>query len=374
MSSYLPFSRPTIDEQTVAEVSEVLRSGWITTGPHVARFESALSAYLGGRKVRTLTSGTAALEIALMAAGVGKGDEVIVPAMSFAASANVVLRVGAIPVFVDVELTTRNIDLAQVAAAISERTRAIMPVHFAGLPVDLDRLQQIARQYRLRVVEDAAHAIGSRYRDQRIGAFGDFACFSFHPNKNMTTIEGGAIAFNGADEARLIESERFHGIERDAEGNVDVLRAGGKYNLSDVSARIGLAQLQRLDAFSERRRELATIYFEELAGDPPGVLPAPGDSGHCWNIFTVLLPFDRLGMTRAQFQQAMGKRRIAVGVHYPCIPGLTTYRALGHREDRYPNAARIGRETVTLPLFPSMTDDDVRRVCSSLRGVLANHS
>ena len=374
MNSYLPFSRPTIDEQTVAEVSEVLRSGWITTGPHVAKFESALSAYLGGRKVRTLTSGTAALEIALMAAGVGKGDEVIVPAMSFAASANVVLRVGATPVFVDVELNTRNIDLTQVEAAISERTRAIMPVHFAGLPVHLDRLQQMAREHSLRVVEDAAHAIGSVYRGQRIGAFGDFACFSFHPNKNMTTIEGGAIAFNGADEARLIESERFHGIKRDAEGNVDVLRAGGKYNLSDVSARIGLAQLARLDAFSERRRELAALYFEELASDPPGVLPAPGDGGHCWNMFTVLLPFDRLGMTRAQFQQAMGKRGIAVGVHYPCIPGLTQYRALGHREERYPNAARIGRETVTLPLFPSMTDRDVGRVCSSLRDILANRS
>jgi len=374
MSSYLPFGRPTIDEQTVVEVSEVLRSGWITTGPHVTKFESALSSYLGGRKVRTLTSGTAALEIALMAAGVGKGDEVIVPAMSFAASANVVLRLGAIPVFVDVELPTRNIDLAQMEAAISERTCAIMPVHFAGLPVDLDRLHQIARQYTLRVVEDAAHAIGSLYRGQRIGAFGDFVCFSFHPNKNMTTIEGGAIAFNGADEAHLIESERFHGIERDAEGNVDVLRAGGKYNLSDVSARIGLAQLERLDAFCQRRRELATIYFEELAADPPGVLPAPGDSGHCWNMFTVLLPFDRLGMTRAQFQQAMGKRGIAVGVHYPCIPGLTKYRTLNYREDSYPNAARIGRETVTLPLFPAMTDGDVRRVCSSLRQVLANRS
>jgi len=374
MSSYLPFSRPTIDAQTVVEVSEVLRSGWITTGPHVAKFESELSSYLGGRKVRTLASGTAALEIALMAAGVGKGDEVIVPAMSFAASANVVLRLGAIPVFVDVELPTRNIDLAQVEAAISERTRAIMPVHFAGLPVDLDRLHEIARQYALRVVEDAAHAIGSLYRGRRLGSFGDLACFSFHPNKNMTTIEGGAVAFTHADEGRLIESERFHGIERDAEGNVDVLRAGGKYNLSDVSARIGLAQLERLDAFCQRRRELATIYFEELATDPPGVLPAPGDSGHCWNMFTVLLPFDRLGMTRAQFQQAMGKRGIAVGVHYPCIPGLTKYRALNYREDSYPNAARIGRETVTLPLFPAMTDGDVRRVCSSLRHVLVNRS
>jgi dTDP-4-amino-4,6-dideoxygalactose transaminase len=374
VNSHLPFARPTLDEQTIAQVGEVLRSGWITTGPYVAKFESALSSYLGGRPVRTLTSGTAALEVALLAAGVGKGHEVIVPAMSFAASANVVLRVGAVPVFVDVELGSRNLDLSQVESALSGHTRAIMPVHFAGLPVDLDRLQQIAAANGLRVVEDAAHAIGSLSRGRRIGTFGDITCFSFHPNKNMTTIEGGAIAYNHAEEGRLIEAERFHGIERDADGNVDVLRAGGKFNLSDVAARIGLAQLERLDAFCRRRRELADIYFSELSADSPGVLPDRGDSGHCWNMFTLLLPFDRLGMTRGQFQQAMAKRGIAIGVHYPCIPGLTTYAARGYREGRYPNAARIGRETVTLPLFPAMVDADVRRVCDTLRHVLANRS
>lgn len=238
----------------------------------------------------------------------------------------------------------------------------------------MDRLLQIASKFNLRVVEDAAHAIGTQYRGRRIGAFGDLACFSFHPNKNMTTIEGGAIVCNQADEARLIEVERFHGIERDADGNIDVISAGGKFNLSDVSARIGLAQLERLDGFSKRRRELAKIYFQELSADPPGVLPDAGDEGHCWNMFTLLLPFDRLGMTRPQLQKAMGNRGIAIGVHYPCIPGLTAYRQLDYREDRYPNAARIGRETVTLPLFPTMTDDDVRRVCTTLREVLANRS
>ncbi len=370
----LPFARPTLDEPTIAAVGEVLRSGWITTGPYNAKFESALSSYFGGRNVRTLSSGTAALEIALLAAGVGSGDEVIVPAMSFAASANVVLRVGARPVFVDVELTSRNLDLARVEAAISERTRAIMPVHFAGLPVDLDRLYEIAGAHGLRVIEDAAHAIGSRLRGRRIGAFGDITCFSFHPNKNMTTIEGGAIAFGHAAEGRTIEAARFHGIERDADGNVDVLVAGGKYNLSDVAARIGLAQLERLDEFTRRRRALASFYFDELAIDPPGVLPERGDEGHSWNMFTLLLPFDRLGMTRPQFQQAMRKRGVAIGVHYPSLPGLTVYARLGHREERYPNAARIGRETVTLPLFPSMTDDDVRHVCGSLREVLGQRT
>ena len=296
------------------------------------------------------------------------------PRMSFAASANVVLRRGAVPVFVDVELVSRNLDLSLLEAAITSRTRAIMPVHFAGLPVDLDELHRIARKHGLRVVEDAAHAIGSSYKERRIGASGDLACFSFHPNKNMTTIEGGAIAYNSADEGRVIETERFHGIERDADGNIDVTSAGGKSNLSDVAARIGLAQLERLDSFCTRRRELADIYFQELASDPPGILPARGDEGHCWNMFTLLLPFDRLGMTRPQFQQAMGKRGIAVGVHYPCIPGLTAYRRLDYRAEQFPNASRIGKETVTLPLFPAMTDDDVRRVCASIRYVLTNRT
>jgi dTDP-4-amino-4,6-dideoxygalactose transaminase len=375
MSDLLPFARPTIDEQSIAEVAQVLRSGWIASGPYVEKFESALSTYLGGRKVRTVTSGTAALEIALRAAGVREGDSVIVPAMSFAASANVVMRVGAIPVFVDVELRSRNLDLALVPAAIHRGVRAIMPVHFAGLPVNPERLYDIAAEHGLRVIEDAAHAIGSSYRGRRIGSFGDIACFSFHPNKNMTTIEGGAIAFGPGVDQRFIEAERFHGIVRDGDGNVDVMSAGGKYNLSDVSARLGLAQLERLDAFTTRRRELANIYFDELGAEPPGVLPERGDSGHCWNMFTLLLPFEQLGLTRAQFQHAMRERGIGVGVHYPCIPSLTAYQNLSRRTDhRYPNATRIGRETVTLPLFPTMADSDVRRVCDAMRAVLAHRT
>lgn len=368
---YLPFACPTLDEDMIADVSQVLRSGWIASGPYVEKFEAALSAYLGGRTVRTLTSGTAALQLALQAAGIGAGDEVIVPAMSFAASANVVLRVGARPVFVDVELASRNLDLDQVEAAITPRTRAIMPVHFAGLSVDMDRLAQIARTHRLRIIEDAAHAIGSSWGGRRIGSFGDIACFSFHPNKNLTTIEGGAIVLDAEAEIRCVDLERFHGIERDAVGNVDVRQAGGKYNLSDIAARLGLAQLARLDGFSQRRRELANLYFSELGAEPPGVLPARGDEGHCWNMFTLLLPFDRLRLTRSQFQEAMAKRSIGIGVHYPCIPGLSAYRDLNYDPESFPNAQRIGRETVTLPLFPAMRDGDVRRVCDELRTVLA---
>src|SRR5262249_39427005 len=230
-------------EETIAGVADVLRSGWITSGPKVQEFEQALSDYLGGRIVRTFTSATGALEVALQACGIGPGHEVIVPAMTFAASANVVMRVGARPVFVDVELNTRNLDPARVESAITPQTRAIMPVHFAGLAVDMDRIYDIAERHHLRVVEDAAHAIGTRWNGKRIGSFGDLVSFSFHPNKNMTTIEGGALSLPSDVELKAVELQRFHGLMRHPDGSADVLLPGGKYNLSDVAACIGLMQL-----------------------------------------------------------------------------------------------------------------------------------
>jgi dTDP-4-amino-4,6-dideoxygalactose transaminase len=369
---HLPFARPTLDEETIAGVVEVLRSGWIASGPKVQEFERALSAYLGGRIVRTFTSATGALEVALQACGIGPADEVIVPAMTFAASANVVMRVGARPVFVDVELETRNIDPQALEAAITPRTRAIMPVHFAGLSVDMTRVYQIAQRHRLRVIEDAAHAIGTRFEGKRIGSFGDIVSFSFHPNKNMTTIEGGALSLPSDAELEAIELQRFHGLKRDADGNADVLVPGGKYNLSDVSARIGISQLQQLDGFIERRHALVARYFTQWNTDPPCLLPARGDHDHSWHIFAPLLPLDHVDLSRPQFIKAMHAHGIAVGVHYPALHLFTAYRALGYREGDFPNAERIGRETVTLPLFPTMEPADVDRVCAAAREILAH--
>ncbi len=367
--AFLPFVRPDIDEPTIAAVAEVLRSGWITTGKHAANLEQALSRLVGGREVRVLTSATAALEIALLVAGIGPGDEVLVPALSFVASANVVLRVGARPVFVDVGLDTRNIDLDQVEAAITERTKAIMAVHFAGLPVDLDRLYALAAAHKLRVVEDAAHAIGSAWRGTLIGARGDLVCFSFHPNKTITTIEGGAITLSDAGESEAVELHRFHGLKRDSDGESEVFLAGGKSNLTDVAACVGLGQLARLAEFVERRQYLASRYFDRLAGWKLGVLPARGDAGHSWHLMTVLLPFDRLGTTRGAFIRAMRAEGIGIGIHYSAIPDFEFYRKLGYRSELYPRAARIGREIISLPLFPAMTDADVERVCATLRAV-----
>ena len=371
MKPFLPFARPSIDAESIAAVAEVFRSGQLASGPKVQAFEAALAAYLGSaRHVRVMTSATAGLEMALEVAGVGEGDEVIVPAMSFAASANVVARVRAKPVFVDIDLHSRNLNVDLVRPAITAKTRAIMPVHFAGLPVDMDALLGVAAQHGLRVVEDAAHAIGSRYKDKLIGSFGDLTVFSFHPNKNMTTIEGGAIATGDPRAAELFEQYRFHGIKRNAQGETDVLFPGAKSNLTDVAAQIGIDQLRRLDGFNARRLELAARYFEELAGFHAVVLPERGDSGHSWHMFQVLIDFPAQGMTRQEFQKRMAERGIGIGVHYVSIPSLTYYRGQGYNSEDTPVAARVGRETVTLPLFPAMSDEDVIRVCQELREML----
>jgi dTDP-4-amino-4,6-dideoxygalactose transaminase len=368
---FLPFTRPAIDEAAIAAVTEVLRSGWLASGPKVEQFEAALSAYLEGRPVRVLNHATAALEIALRVCDVGPGDEVITPALSFVATANVIARVGARPVFVDVDLDTRNLDLDQVEAAITARTRAIMPVHFSGLPVDLDRLHAIADRSGLRVIEDAAHAIGSEWRGQRIGSFGDLVCFSFHANKNMTTIEGGAIVGGSAAETARIERLRFHGLRKLGVDRFEVAEPAGKANLSDVSAAVGIAQLARLPQFNETRRALARRYFDHWEKTAPFRLPARGDSGHSWHMFAPLLPVDARGLDRAAFIGAMAKRGIGVGVHYPAIHLFAAYRAMGYREGQFANAERVGRETVTLPLFPAMVARDVDRVVEAAEASIA---
>lgn len=369
--AFLPFTRPSIDEATIRAVGDVLRSGWITTGPQVKALDDELSAYLGGRAVRTFTSATGALEVALQICNIGPGDEVIVPAMTFAATSNVVVRLGAKPVFVDVDLATRNIDVAKTEAAITARTKVIMPVHFAGLPVQMDALYALAKRRGLRVVEDAAHAIGAGWKGRRIGSFGDLVCFSFHPNKNITTIEGGALSLADAAEARRVDRLRFHGIERDAAGNLDVLEAGGKYNLTDVAACVGLGQLRQLETFNRRRRELALRYFECLRTDPPLLLPARGGAGHSWHMFAPLLPLERLSISRAGFIQQMAARGIGVGVHYTALHLFTFYRGMGYGPGDFPNAERIGAATVTLPLFPAMRMRDVDRVCKACADIIA---
>lgn len=370
----LPLTRPTIGEEEHAAVREVLDSGWLASGPKVLAFERALADFIGGGvQVRVLNSATSALEAALLACDVGSGDEVIVPAMSFAATANVVVRVGARPVFVDVDLHTRNLDVTAVEAALTPRTRAVMPVHFAGLSAELAPIHDLAHRHRAVVIEDAAQAIGTSYGGRRVGATGNPVCFSFHPDQNITTIEGGCVASSDPRFLRRIERLRFHGIERDAEGNIDVPEWGGKWNMPDVGAALGLAQLAKLDDFNRRRRTLARRYLERLPRHPALVLPTDG-AGHSWHMFCVGVDFAALGTTRTAFQQALAERGVGTGIHYPAIHLFSLYRRYGYARGDFPVAERIGTQTLTLPLFPAMTEADVDQTCAALTGLLGGPS
>ncbi len=368
---FLPFSRPTIDEATIAAVGEVLRSGWITSGPKVQAFEATLSEYFGGRPVRTFNSGTCTMEIALRIAGIGPGDEVITTPISWVATANVIIEVGATPVFADIDPVTRNIDLDKLEAAITPRTRAVIPVYLAGLPVDMERLYAIAKRHNLRVIEDAAQALGSSWHGRRIGAFGDFVSFSFQANKNITTSEGGCLVLNDADEARLAEKYRLQGVTRSGFDGIDVDVLGGKFNMTDIAATIGLGQFAQLEAVTARRRALAKRYFALFGPDfereSGAQLPVADFENSNWHMFQLVLP-ERL--TRAAFMEKMMQRHIGIGYHYPPIHLFTLYRERGFREGMFPIAESVGRRIVSLPMFSAMQETDVDRAVGAVKSVL----
>ncbi|HXJ10134.1 MAG TPA: DegT/DnrJ/EryC1/StrS aminotransferase family protein [Burkholderiales bacterium] len=367
MKDFLPFTRPFIDEDTIAGVAEVLRSGWITTGPQAKAFEAALSAHCGGRPVRVYSSGTITMEIGLRLAGVGAGDEVITTPLSWVATANVIQEVGAKVVFVDVDPKTRNIDLDLVEKAVTAKTRAVIPVDLAGLPVDRDRLYSLSKKKDLRVVEDAAQAFGASWKGKPIGSFGDFVSFSFHANKNITSAEGGALVLPGEEYISLAEKLRLQGISRSGEDGMDCDVLGGKANLTDVAARIGLGQLAHLERFTRRRRELARRYFSLWERSLGCELPVEDFENSNWHMFQVVLPGKK---PRDRFIAGMRELGIGVGVHYPAMHLFSLYRALGWRAGQFPHAERIGRSIATLPLFPAMKDEDVDRVCDAARKVL----
>jgi dTDP-4-amino-4,6-dideoxygalactose transaminase len=375
--SPIPLTRPTLDEDTIAGVADVLRSGWITSGPQVKAFEAKLSAYFGGRPVRVFNSGTCTMEIALRIAGIGPGDEVITTPLSWVATSNVILEVGARPVFVDIDPVTRNIDLDRVEAAITPATRAIMPVDLAGLPVDRDRLHVIAKKHNLRVIEDAAQSFGSTWNGRPIGSFGDFVSFSFHPNKNITSIEGGCLVLNDDREAKLAEQYRLQGVVRSGLDGMEVEVLGGKFNLTDVAARVGLGQLARLDEFTARRRELAHAYFARL--DTPELratgfgLPVADFTQGNWHMFQIILP-EGFVLTRAEVMSRLQAEGIGSGVHYPAIHLFALYRRLGWTNGDFPLAESVCRRILTLPLFPTMTEVEVDRVSSALAAILLSPS
>jgi dTDP-4-amino-4,6-dideoxygalactose transaminase len=371
--TFLPFSKPTISPEAIAEVVACLESGWITTGPRVAQFTEELKTYLSAPYVLPLTSATAGLHLALLAIDIKPGDEIITTPLTFAASLNTIVLAGGKPVLVDIDPRTLNIDISQLEAAITPRTRALMPVHFAGLPVDLDPLYELAQTHQLRVIEDAAHAIGTEYKNQRIGSFGDIQVFSFHPNKNITTGEGGCVATRDPDLAKIISLLRFHGMDREAwnrfgkSGSQDyeIVIPGFKYNMMDLQAALGLHQLKALDSFILRRTELANRYQEALSDWQEWTLPSapPYAHRHAWHLYTPLLNTEIAGMTRDEFMAQMKERNIGTGLHYRAAHLYPYYRdQLGFKAGDFPFAENAAERIVSLPLFPTMTEAEQDRV------------
>ncbi|WP_114653602.1 DegT/DnrJ/EryC1/StrS family aminotransferase [Polynucleobacter necessarius] len=378
---FIPFTRPHFNQETIDAVAEVLRSGWVTSGPKLAEFEATLSDYFGGRPVRCFANGTATMKIALQVAGIGPGDEVITTPISWVATSNVILSVGASPVFVDIDPISRNIDLNKVAAAITPKTRAIMPVYLAGLPVNMDQLYDLAKQRKLRVIEDAAQAFGSQWKGQKIGSIGDLVSFSFQANKNLSTVEGGCLVLNNADEVRLAEKFRLQGLTRQGMDGMDVDVLGGKDNLTDVNAVIGLHQLKQLPGFQTRRTALARQYFDAIRSELKSAgldklnleLPVENFTDSNWHMFQVVLPLEQLNVDRTQVMTELKDLGIGTGIHYPTITGFTLYQKLGYKVQATPVAERIGHSILTLPLFPDMADQDIGRIASALTGILKKH-
>jgi dTDP-4-amino-4,6-dideoxygalactose transaminase len=377
--NFLIFGSPTIGEDEIAEVVASLRSGWIGTGPKVGRFETMLTEYVGAPHARCVSSCTAALILALQVLGLGAGDEVLVPAMTFVASANAVEHAGATPVLVDSEPGTGQMDLEAAEASITERTRAIMPVHLAGRPIDMDRLAALAQRHDLRIVEDAAHAIGAEWRGRRIGAFGNVTAFSFYVTKNISTIEGGALLTASAELAEEVERLALHGLslgawQRFSDAgfkHYEVVRPGYKYNMTDVQAALGLHQLPQLDAWIDRRAELWERY-DELLADLPLATPPPAepDTRHARHLYQILVapeaPLDRDALLAG-----LHARRIGTGVHYRGVHLHPYYRdRYGLAPEDFPVASSISERTLSLPLDPKVTAADQDDVVAALQELL----
>ncbi|HWF73369.1 MAG TPA: DegT/DnrJ/EryC1/StrS family aminotransferase [Solirubrobacteraceae bacterium] len=379
-TEFLVFGSPVIGEEEIAEVVASLRSGWVGTGPKVQRFEGMLAEYVGVAEVRCLSSCTAALILALRVLGVGPGDEVLVPTMTFVASANAVEHVGAKPVLIDAEPGTGLIDLDAAEAAIGPATRAIIPVHLAGRPIDMDRLNALRDEHGVAVIEDAAHAIGAQWRGQRIGSHGNVTAYSFYVTKNLTTVEGGALATEDPAFAARVERLALHGLSLGAwarfsdQGfrHYEVVEPGFKYNMTDLQAALGLHQLPRLDAWIDRRAELWERY-DALLRDLPLETPLAPAAGtrHARHLYQVLLD-PGAGLTRDELLDALGARNIGTGVHYRGVHLHPYYRDRYHlAPERYPVATSISERTLSLPLSPKVTDSDQDDVVLALRELLA---
>lgn len=380
-ATFLPFSAPSLGDEEINEVVDSLRSGWITTGPKVKRFEEAFRDYVGAPFAVPLSSATAGLHLTLLALKIGQGDEIITTPMTFASTVSMIILAGGTPVLADIEPGTLNIDVAKVAEKITSRTRAIIPVHFAGQSCDLDPLFELARQHNLTIVEDAAHAAGTQYKGHKIGSLDSISIFSFHPNKNITTGEGGMVCTPDETLAEEISLLKFHGMSREAwkrfaasgTPNYDIMLPGYKYNMMDIQAAIGLHQLPKLDRFIQRRTELAKQYNAAFADLPELVLPAaaPYPQCHAWHLYTPLVRTELLTIDRDRFMAELKGRNIGSGLHYKAIHHHAWYREhLPTADSDLPNASYASGRILSLPLFPAMADSDLHDVVAAVTDVI----
>jgi dTDP-4-amino-4,6-dideoxygalactose transaminase len=374
---FLPLSRPSISDIEIKGVVDCLKSGWITTGPLCKSFEDKFCELTGASHAISLSSATAGMHIVFLALGIGEGDEIITPSMTFASTVNMIAMLKAEPVFVDIHYDTLNINADMIEEKISSKTKAIIPVHFAGAPVDMDRILEIAHRHHLAIIEDAAHAVGTYYKGVHAGGFGNIAIFSFHPIKNITSGEGGMITHSDEKLENQLRLLRFHGIERDAwkrygKGGTpeyDIQWPGFKYNLTDVQAALGLAQLSRLAEINSRRVELAELYMEGLKGtdglELPGVPEYP--HVHAWHLFIVKI----LSMDRGGFMEKLSQYNIGYGLHFPACHLLSyVKKRFATGMGMLPETERAADEIISLPLFPDMKNDDVSYVCEAIREIL----
>jgi UDP-4-amino-4,6-dideoxy-N-acetyl-beta-L-altrosamine transaminase len=382
-SKFIPFHRPAISEDEIQSVVETLRSGWLTTGPKVKRFEEDFAAYLGCRHAVAFNSGTAALHLALDAIGIKEGDEVILPTMTFTATAEVVLYFKANPVLVDCRPDTLNIDPKQIERAITSKTKAIIPVHMGGQPCDMNPILELARHHNLKVIEDAAHALPAGYRGKKVGTISDITCFSFYATKTITTGEGGMATTENPEWANRMRMMSLHGISLDAwdrytdKGSwyYEVIRPGYKYNLTDIAAALGIEQLKRCDQFWEARRRIASHYDEAFADLPEIQVPAcMPDTQHAWHLYVIQLNIERLRINRQEFVKALKSQNIGTSVHFIPLHLHPFYRdTFGYQPADFPQASAVFERIVSLPIYPKMTEADVRDVIVAVRAVVTEN-
>ena len=382
-SEFIPFHVPEIGEDEIRSVVETLQSGWLTTGAKVKRFEEDFAKYVGSRHAVAVNSGTAALHLALDAIGIKEGDEVIVPTMTFAATSEVVLYFKATPVLVDCQADTLNLDPDKIEAAITAKTKAIIPVHFGGQPCEMDSILEIAKARKLKVVEDAAHALPAAYDGKRVGIIGDITCFSFYATKTITTGEGGMATTGNPEWADRMRMMSLHGISKDAwnryssEGSwyYEVFFPGYKYNMTDIAAAIGIEQLKKCDRFWETRRSIAATYDEAFADLPEIRTPVcHPDRQHAWHLYVIQLELDRLTINRNEFIEALKQANIGTSVHFIPLHLHPYYqKTFGYTPGDFPNANDVFHRIVSLPIFPKMAETDIREVIRAVRNIVKRH-